>query len=82
MWFCVAVCPTGLRNPSPSGKNSVPWVPPSHSPDVKRPYSSQGEATPREEHSGADAKAHNIWQATGGRSYSDHSNSVGLGFQR
>lgn len=54
----------GLIHPSPSGRcDSVPWGSPSHSLDVKRPYSSQGEATPHEEISEADVKGHNIWQA-------------------
>lgn len=73
----------GLISPPPGGGcTSVPWVPLSHSLDVKGPCSSQGEATRHKEHSGADVKGHNIWQVVGGRSYSYHSNCAGLGFQR
>lgn len=66
MRFCKAERPTGLISPSAGGGcTSVPWVPPSHSLDVKSPHSSLGEAPPCEELSGAGAKGHCL--AGGGR---------------
>jgi len=73
----------GSNKPFSCGRRSfVPWVPSSCSLDLKRPYSRQGKATPCEEHSRADVKGHNIWQAMGDRSYSCHSDCMSLGFQR